>query len=190
MSDAIAVLSDENSGLNSKGNWVQTERSAHESWALLIAKAPKAAALMHVFTARVGEHNAVIISHKNLARLLNVKSLTTVKTAITVLVENNWIEVRQLGKNGSANAYVVNDRVAWSGKRDGIRYSLFSAAVVVSSDEQRDEQTLSQKAALRSIPISKREEQQLPTGEGLPPPSEPALPGLELPLPMINGYDS
>src|SRR3546814_3456383 len=35
------------------GHWVQTERAAHEAWASLIEKAPKAAQLMHILTARV-----------------------------------------------------------------------------------------------------------------------------------------
>src|SRR3546814_7407962 len=46
------------------GHWVQTERAAHEAWASLIEKAPKAAQLMHILTARVGEHNAVVVSQK------------------------------------------------------------------------------------------------------------------------------
>src|SRR3546814_11515597 len=46
------------------GHWVQTERAAHEAWASLIEKAPKAAQLMHLLTARVGEHNAVVVSQK------------------------------------------------------------------------------------------------------------------------------
>ena len=52
------------------GQWVQTERAAHEAWAALIAKAPKAAQLMHILTARVGEHNAVVISQKTLRSLM------------------------------------------------------------------------------------------------------------------------
>src|SRR3546814_6743754 len=52
------------------GHWVQTERAAHEAWASLIEKAPKAAQLMHILTARVGEHNAVVVSQKTLAALM------------------------------------------------------------------------------------------------------------------------
>lgn len=167
----------------SQGNWVQTERSAHEAWALLIAKAPKAAALMHLLTARVGENNAVVVSHKNLARLLEVKSTTTVKAAIKVLREDNWIEVQKVGSAGAVNAYVINDKVAWAGKRDGIRYSLFTASVITSDDDQ-DEMTLSQQATpLRRVLSMEPGEQQLPSGDGLPPPSEPTLPGMEPELP-------
>src|SRR3546814_6297989 len=34
----------------------------------------------------------------------------------------NWIEVRRIGENGTVNAYVLNDRVVWSGPRVGLRY--------------------------------------------------------------------
>lgn len=168
-----------------QGNWVQTERAAHEAWADLIARAPKAAQLMHVLTARVGEHNAVVISQSVLMRLLGA-SRRTVQRALDVLQEDRWIEVRQIGQNGTVNAYVINDRVAWTGPRDGIRYSLFSASVVLSDEEQPDRASIGQQAALRSVPSLFRGERQLPSGPGLPPPSAPSLPGLEADLPAIS----
>ena len=98
---------------------MQTERAAHEAWAARIAKAPKAAQLMHVLTARVGENNAVVVSQKNLVKLTGT-SRRTVQRALDVLIQDRWIETRQIGQNGTVNAYVINDRVAWTGKRDGI----------------------------------------------------------------------
>ena len=138
---------------------------------------------MHILTANLSDHNAVVISHKNLRKLMGVRSVTTVKTALKTLEADNWIEVRQIGQSGTVNAYVINDRVAWTGKRDGIRYSLFSAAVVVSEDEQPDREELGRQEPLRPLPKLYQGEQQLPTGEGLPPPSEPSLPGMEPDLP-------
>lgn len=164
------------------GRWLQTERAAHEAWAKLIAESPKAAQLMHLLVARIGEHNAVVISQKNLIRLMGV-SRPTVQRAVKKLKDDLWIEVRQIGDRGTTNAYVVNDRVAWLGKREGIRYSLFSAAVVISDDEQPDEDKLDNQEPLRQIPSIGRGEQQLPTGPGLPPPSEPVFPGMEVDLP-------
>jgi len=168
-----------------RGNWVQTERAAHEAWATLIAKAPKAAQLMHVLTARVGDNNAVVVSQKNLMKLTGT-SRRTVQRALDVLVRDRWIEVRQIGQNGTVNAYVINDRVAWSGKRDGIRYSLFSATIIASDDEQPDQYELGNQAPLRKLPSLYRDEHQLPSGEGMPPPSEPALPGMEPDLPATT----
>src|SRR3546814_5768328 len=87
---------------------------------------PKAGALLHLLAARVGDNNAVVVSHKTLAELLGVRSITTIKTAITALVSGNWIEARRIGEKGTVNTSVLNDRVVWSGPREGLRYSLFS----------------------------------------------------------------
>ena len=167
------------------GQWVQTERAAHEAWAALIAKAPKAAQLMHILTARVGEHNAVVISQKTLRSLMGC-SRPTVQRALDVLSQDKWIEIRQIGESGTVNAFVINDRVAWTRNRDGLRYSLFSAAVVVSEEEQRDREELGQQEPLRKVPSLFRDEEQLPSGPGLPPPSQPFLGGMEPDLPATQ----
>jgi DNA-binding transcriptional MocR family regulator len=132
----------------------------------------------------MGEHNAVVTSQKNLARLLGCH-VNTIIRALRDLESDRWIEVRQIGGTGSINAYVVNDRVAWHGPRDGIRHSLFSATVLVSDDEQPDRHELDELPPLRKFPRLFPDEKQLPTGEGLPPPSEQALPGLEADLPAL-----
>lgn len=167
------------------GSWVQTERAAHEAWMNLIAKSPVGAQVMHALTARLGEHNAVVISQVALARIIG-RSERAVRTAINVLKEDNWIEVRQLGNAATVNAYIVNDRVAWTGKRDGIRHSLFSATVIISDTEQPDRDSLGNQAALRRLPALYPGEHQLPAGDGLPPPSSPALPGMEPDLPATR----
>ena len=168
-----------------KGHWVQTERAAHEAWAALIAKAPKAAQVMHVLVARVGPHNAVVVSQNTLMKLTRT-SRRTVQRALSVLVADRWIEVRQVGQNGTVNAYIVNDRIAWTGKREGIRYSLFSASVIVSDEEQPDRHEIGRQLPLRQVPSIGRGEQQLPVGPGMPPPSEPSLPGMEQDLPATD----
>lgn len=165
-----------------RGDWVQTERAAHEAWAALITKSPLAAKVMHLLTARTGEHNAVVISHGTLAALTGA-SRRGVQNALQVLADHRWLEIRQIGERGTVNAYVLNDRVTWSGPRDGIRYSTFSAAIIVSDAEQPDADELGGQQPLRRIPGLYRGEQQLPMGEGLPPPAEPALPGFEHDLP-------
>lgn len=165
-----------------KGNWVQTERAAHEAWAALIAKAPKAAQLMHILVANVGEHNAVVVSQKNLQKLMGC-SRPTVQRALDLLATERWIEIRQIGDRGTVNAYLINDRIAWTGPRESLRYSLFSATVITSSDEQPSSLELDPTEPLRTIPNLLHDERQLPSGDGLPPPSEPQLPGMEPDLP-------
>ena len=165
-----------------KGSWVQVERAALERWAILASENPRAASLMMVMVAQMGRHNALITSQNNLARAAKC-SIRTVQRSLETLQQNNWIEIRQIGVSGTVNAYVVNDRVAWSGKRDGIRYSLFSATVLISDDEQPDQDELGTLEPLEAIPAMFQGEKQLPSGAGLPPPTQPPLSGLEPDLP-------
>ena len=79
-------------------------------------------------------------------------SRPTVLRALKVLRDDRWIEVRQIGGSGTTNAYIINNRVAWHGSRDGIRYGLFSANVLVSDDEQPDREELGKQEPLRDIP--------------------------------------
>lgn len=140
---------------------------------------------MHILTARVGEHNAVVISQKTLAKLAGC-SERTVRNALAILVADRWVETRQIGERGTVNAHIINDRVAWSGPRDGIRYSLFSAAVILSEEDQPDRDELGRQEPLRKLPSLFRGERQLPSGDGLPPPSQPSLPDMEADLPYLS----
>src|SRR3546814_10317812 len=124
----------------------------------------------------------MLSSHTTFAKAAHC-SLPTLKRAWSIRREQGWIEVRQIGPTGTACAYVINDRVAWTGKRDGIRYSLFSAAVLIADDEQPDREELGAQPALYRLPNLFPGERQLPSGPGLPPPSEPSLPGMEPDLP-------
>lgn len=164
------------------GTWVQTDRASHEAWAALSVRNPKAGALLHVLAARVGDHNAVVVSQPALAKIMGC-SKETIKRAVAELRAGGWIEVRQLGPTGSVNAYVLNDRVVWHGSRENRRYSHFSATVVVDAAEQPDQAELGNQPPLTQLPRMYPGEQQLPTGPGLPPPVEPALPGFEQDLP-------
>lgn len=168
-----------------RGAWVQTERAAHEAWAGLMRESPNAAMLMHLLVARVGEHNAVVASQKVLANLMG-RHINTVKNALRVLKDKNWIEIRQIGDRGTVNVYIVNDRIAWSGPRDGIRYSLFSARVLLSDEEQPDREGLDSQEPLRRVPNLFVGERQLPSGDGLPPISQPFFDGMEPDLPAIR----
>ena len=167
-----------------KGAWLQTPRAAHEAFAALIRDKPKAAMLMHLLVARLGPHNAVVVSQGTLAELMRCH-VNTVKRSISDLVSGNWIEVRQIGDRGTVNAYIVNDRIAWLGPREGLRHSIFSATVIVSATEQPDRAELGEQFPLRPIPTLFAGERQLPSGDGLPPPSEPSLPGMEPDLPSV-----
>jgi DNA-binding transcriptional regulator YhcF (GntR family) len=165
------------------GQWVQTERKAHEAWANLIARKPRAAMLLHHLVAQMGHQNAVVVSQKTLAKLMGVHD-RTVSRAVADLVEEQWIQVVRIG-SGKEAAYVVNDRVAWGQPRNELRLSVFSATVVADIADQ-DADTLAD-TDLRRIPMLYPGEQQLPAGLGDDPPSQPALDGMEPDLPALAG---
>jgi hypothetical protein len=166
-----------------RGHFVQTDRAAHEAWGRLAVKSPAAGALLHVLVANVGEQNAIVASHKILAKLMG-SSPATVKRALKILEFGNWIEVVQVGASGTVNAYVLNSRVAWAEGRDRIRYSRLQAEVLVSEEEQPKNALDSTKDELYRLP--RLGELQLPSGQGLPPISQPSFPGLEPDLPATR----
>jgi hypothetical protein len=165
------------------GRWVQTERKAHEAWASLIAKKPRAAMLLHHLVAQMGHQNAVVVSQKTLSKLMSC-ALRTVQYAISDLVEERWITVVRLNGPGTVSAYVVNDRVAWGQPRDQLRLSVFSATVVADFEDQASD-TL-EHSDLRRIPTLYPGEQQIPTGQGEEPPSQTIFEGLEPDLPSLT----
>ncbi|OWJ88956.1 helix-turn-helix domain-containing protein [Paracoccus yeei] len=168
------------------GHFVQTDRATHEAWMQLTIQAPKASAVLHLLANRVGEHNAVVASYPVLAEISGL-SISTIRRAISTLIEGNWIEVRRLGPSSTVNAYVLNDRVVWTRARNDLRYSLFSATVLASETEQEDRTSLGKQEPLRKLP--RTGEAQLPSGEGLPPVSQPFFDGLEPVLPTTGRKD-
>lgn len=168
-------------------SWVQTDRRAHEAWARLIAKKPRAAELLHHLVAVMGHQNAVVVSQKVLAHMM-CRSIDTVQRAIKDLVADNWISVVKLHGPGSVSAYVVNSRVAWGQARDQLTLSVFSASVV--ADEADQDPTLLGSGDLRKIPTLFPGEMQLPSGRGEEPPSQPSIEGLEPDLPAKNPYQA
>jgi DNA-binding transcriptional regulator YhcF (GntR family) len=169
--------------LKHAGHWVQTERKAHEAWADLIARKPRAAQLLHHLVAQMGHQNAVIVSQKVLAQLMGVDT-RTVSRSVAALVDERWIQTVRIGK-GKEVAYVVNDRVAWGQPRDQLRLSTFSAMVIADLDDQ--EPDVLEHQDLRRIPTLYAGERQLPSGAGLMPPSQPNLDGMEPDLPALDG---
>lgn len=160
--------------------WLQTERKTHEAWARFSLKKPTASALLHYMCAFMGPQNALVVSQTVLAKRLGVSD-RTIRSAVADLAADSWIQVVRLGK-GKECAYVVNDRVAWGEKRENLRLSLFSATVIADAEDQE----ALDGPELRRLPALYPWEQQLPTGPGEDPPSQPSMPGMEADLPSTN----
>lgn len=165
---------------NVRGTWVQTERSAHEAWANLIGRQPRAAALLHLLVANMDRTGVLVASQATLAKLLGV-SVATTKRALSVLSEECWIDIVRLGsERGGVNAYAVNRRVAWADKRDNQRFAVFDARILVSEEEQ-EHPIQDDRPPLKPLPSLSPGELQLPHGDGLPPPNQPPLVEPDLP---------
>lgn len=166
-----------------KGTWVQTERKAHEAWSSLIQRHSIAASLMHRLVSQMDRRGAVIISQKTLGEMMGLHR-NTISRAIKVLEQENWIETVRLGaETGGVKAYLVNRRVAWADKRENQRFAVFDARVIVSANEQHPE-ALEKRGPLQQLP--RAGEYQIPAGDGLEPPSQPVLGGMEPHLPSTG----
>ena len=163
--------------------WLQTDRKTHEAWARFSLKKPTASAVLHFMCAVMGPQNALVVSQAVLAKRLGVSD-RTIRSAISDLAADSWIQVVRLGK-GKECAYVVNDRVAWGEKRENLHLSLFSATVIADGDDQ----DALDGPELRRLPALYPWEQQLPTGPGEDPPSQPTIPGMEPELPHTTPAD-
>ena len=124
--------------------------------------------------------SAVVISRATLAKMEKC-SEATIKRAVATLRQGSWIETVQVGGKGGVNAYVVNSRVAWADKRERLTGAIFTATVIASSSEQDNIET----TPLRRIAALYPNERQLPAGDGLSPPTQPELSGLESDPPAL-----
>ena len=164
-----------------RGTWVQTERAGHEAWAALTAQAPRAAQLMHILVQHMDKHGALIISQATLAKLMDT-SVATTKRAISVLTKHNWVQTISVGgQRGGTLAYVVNSRIAWADKRDNLQYALFSARVLVSTEDQSDLGT----DKLKQLPTMDDGDIQLPSGPGEEPPAQDSFDNMLPDMPSI-----
>jgi hypothetical protein len=140
--------------------------------------------LIHILCAHVGSNNAVVVSQKTLAKLMGCTD-RTVRNALIPLIAGKWIQVVQVGSSATVNAYVINDRVAWTEGRDKLRLSLFNAVVVADAADQPVGGIQDDTPLLR-LPIIYPPEEALPVGEGEPG-AQMSLPGME---PVIVGAPS
>jgi len=169
-----------------RGTWVQTERAAHELWAHLIDKSPRAAKVMHFLVANMDEQAALVVSQKTLSKLSGM-ALSTMKRALIELEKLQWIQTIPIGgEKGGVKAYIVNSRIAWADSRENLKWARFNARVLISDEDQLvlDGPELNPK-----FPTIDKGDLQLPSGEAGPepePPSQKLLPTMEVPdLPAL-----
>ncbi len=162
--------------------FAQTDLAVHEAWGRLSLQSPRAAALAHFMVANMGREGALVVSLPTLCQITGM-SISTLKRAIADLKNGRWIEVVNIGGKGGANAYVINERVAWTQGRDKKVYAHFSASILAAQSEQKE---APEEIPLRKFPMLRAAEIPLPTGKGEDPPSQPSISGFEPPLPALK----
>lgn len=159
----------------SRAVYSQTELATHEAWAHFTLASPPAAALVHLLCRLAGDDDTVVASQRVLAERLGVSQMT-ISRATKKAEAARYIEIIRLGATATgACAYRLNSRVHWTKSSDGKASAAFRAVVLASSDDQ----PAIESAPLRRVPVIRPGEIPLPTGPGLPPPSQPTLSGME-----------
>lgn len=157
--------------------FVQLERRATERSSKLMQQHPQAASLLYMLVRHMDRRGAVVASQQALAELQGV-SHSTIKRAVKILRDGNWIDVIRLGGKGGALAYAVNGRFAWADKRDEMpRRAYFQASVLAVESEQ--DEPIDDRPAMESIPSVMPGEHVLYAGPGDDPPSQQQFDGLE-----------
>lgn len=161
----------------SRAIYTQTELATHEAWAHFTLEAPPAAALVHLLCRLAGDDDTVVASQRVLAERLGVSQMT-ISRALKKAESAKYIEVIRLGATATgACGYRLNSRVHWTKNSSGKDTAAFRAVVLASADDQPAIDT----KPLRRVPVIRAGEIPIPTGEGLPPPSQPTLSGVDEP---------
>ncbi len=112
--------------------WLQSDKQAHEAMWKLSRKSPTAITVLHFMISQLARGaTGVIISAPAMARKLKI-SERSVKSAVKMLKDMKFVQIL---KSGNTNAYLINSRVAWQGKR-GFRFTSFNAQIMVDEQEQ------------------------------------------------------
>ena len=131
-------------------NFVQVSRQFLSDWRRLLKESPIAVELMYLLMQYMGRTtNALVISQKSLCELTGY-SRQYIHRGLRVLREERWLEVVKIG---NANAYCVNEKIAWQAANNQRPYALFSAAVYASGTEQGSDYREIAKKDLRHIPF-------------------------------------
>lgn len=130
-------------------DFVQLSKLYMDETVSLANHAPAAFMVLMTLVKQMNKANSVMISNESLERICGVSN-STIKRAIKILREQQWIDVLKVG---TSNVYRVNSNVFWQDRADG-KWASFQAQVVLNFDEQ-DETTKKKpvKSWTRHIPL-------------------------------------
>lgn len=150
--------------------WLQSDKKAHQAMWQFGIKNPSALSLLHYFLSQMDRGtNGVVMSALAIASVTGI-SQRTVQGAIKALSEAKFIQVL---KSGKSNVYVINNQIAWQGKR-GARYASFGADLIISESEQTVpvDQLINEAKELVNVPIMDFGERLLVSNDPIDPPDQ------------------
>lgn len=142
--------------------FVQVSRKYLDELDQLAFHSPAARKLLTSLVKAMNKQNAVMVSQESLVKLTGL-SKPTVKRAVALLREQNWIEIVKVG---TANVYRVNSGVFWTARADG-RWASFSAEVIANFEEQDKVTKATPTPKLRHIPYVQPDEDVVVAGAEL-----------------------
>lgn len=113
--------------------WIQFNENEINNLMYLTSLNPLAMNILYFLMKNANNYNAVIVSQKTLAEILG-KSIRSIATAIKVLKEHNFIDVR---KDGRGNIYMINSNVSWKSYGSNHKFAEFNAKVIFSEQEMQ-----------------------------------------------------
>lgn len=114
-------------------DFVQLSKIYMDETVDLANRAPAAFTVLMALVKQMNKVNSVMISNESLEKICGISN-STVKRAIKILREQQWIDVLKIG---TSNVYRVNSNVFWQDRADG-KWASFQAQVVLNFDEQDD----------------------------------------------------
>lgn len=100
----------------------------------IASESPTAIQILMYFLENMNNNNAVIVSQKELARIVN-KTRQGVAKALKVLESNGSLLI---GKVGTANVYIINSDLAWQGTYKQRRNVILNATVVMEMEDNEE----------------------------------------------------
>lgn len=153
----------------SPANFVQLSRKAMSDIRNLADKSSLALKVLILLAEKMNKQNALVISQKALCQLMG-KGRTAIYTAIKLLEKEQWIKTLKVG---TANAYIVNERVFWSTDTQKRKYAVFSASIVTTECEQDMTAEEWDSIETKHFPfLDLKEDRPILTDENLPPPDQ------------------
>lgn len=152
-------------------DFVQISRKSMKEIRVLSDKNKLALKILMILAEKMNRQNAVVVSQKTLCQLLG-KGRTSVYNAIKTLEEGRWLKTLKIG---TANAYIINERVFWTDLTDKRRYAIFSANVIVSEDEQEVSAEDWDAIEIKHFPFLEKKIPLIVGDDSLPPPDQTDL---------------